>query len=190
MGEVEILCLKVYRPWFIQSWKCQSLVRAENLQIRPVRGKPANVSEGPVVCSVECSVWRPHRGNGRELQKVLRPTWSHWHFSKIIDYHVKGEAQIHPLIKNKTFSCQEKNVGSYILLEDNINLLLFSTYYLTTTVFQHQINIWCSYLFTTIVLPSSPCPYFQRTWLGFHESIILITFLYPLWPLLPWIPSS
>lgn len=92
--------------------------------------------------------------------------------------------------KKQDFSCQEKNVGSYILLEDKINLLLFSTHYLTPTVFQYQINLWCSYLFTSIVLPSSPCPYFQKTWLGFHESIVLITFLYPLWLLLPWIPFS
>lgn len=189
-GEVEILCLKVYRPWFIRSWKHQSLVRTENLQIRPVRGKPANVSEGPVVSSVECSVWRPHHGGGGELLKVLRYMWSHWHFSK--DYWLSCQRwSSDPSInKKQDFSCQEKNVGSYILLEDKINLLLFSTHYLTPTVFQYQINLWCSYLFTSIVLPSSPCPYFQKTWLGFHESIVLITFLYPLWPLLPWIPFS
>ena len=30
------------------------------------------------------------------------------HFSKIIDYRVKGEAQIHPLIKNKTVAVKKR----------------------------------------------------------------------------------
>lgn len=130
------MCLKVYRlryiPCFHESVRAR--FRTENLQIRLGRGKPANVSEGHVVGSVECSVLRPHQAGNGEPLKVLRHTYSHWDFTKIIDYCVKGKAQVHPLIKTSLY-LSRNNVGTYVFLEDNVNLPLFSTHYLTPTIF-------------------------------------------------------